>query len=103
MTDDEKACVLSLLHAHVSDGPEYVSWVPAYTTLRQKLEGSVRVGGHYRRKALCRNLISALKCTAKFYDVSRPPMLCAPPGAARRRWEENGRPIRVSERQLEFF
>lgn len=102
MDEHQKALALSLVHAHVSDNEEYTSWVPAYTSVRER-GGLVTVGGHFRRKALYRRLLSALRCTCRFQDLSRLPPLCAPPRAAKRRWDENGRTIRVKDRQLEFF
>jgi hypothetical protein len=83
LSEHEKACCLSLVHAHVSNGKQYTSWVPSYSTVRRPLTDyyrvgrlnrchavSIQIGGHYRRKALYRKLLSALKCTCKFEDVS---------------------------------
>ena len=92
LTEDQKAYCIALVHAHVSDGAEYSSWVPSYRCVRRASQQrdpsvrfgvptnmsvpdgtfvSVRVGGHYRRKALYRKLLSALACTCKFDVVSR--------------------------------
>ena len=102
MDEHQKALVLSLVHAHVSDRKEYTSWVPAYSCVRER-GGVVRVAGHFRRQALYRRMLSALRCTCRFQDVSRLPPLCAPPRAARRRWDEHGHIIPVKDRKLEFF
>ena len=131
LTEDEKATVLSLVHAHVSNKPEYSSWVSSYSTIRKApkvpippatpqaaalLAGDgwrrrtytphcymLRIGGHYRRKALYRKLLQSLKCTCKFEDVSQVVYMTPPLRAARRRWDEDGAIIPVAERQLEWF
>ena len=102
LSDHDKACVLSLVHAHVCDGEEYTSWVPAYTALRRS-GAQVLVGGHFRRKALYRNLLKSLVLVTKFEHIAHLPPLSAPPRAAKRRWDENGRTIPLRDRQLEFF
>ena len=79
LSEDEKAYVLALVHAHVSDADEYVSFVPSHIVRRRIATSATRfaprqmcvhVGAHYRRKAMYRHLLRALKCTCKFPDIS---------------------------------
>ena len=83
LTDDEKACCLALVYRHVKDSRDYTSWVPSYHTVRRPLANyysaaklnrcsayAIRIGGHFRRKALYRRLLCSLKQTCKFEDLS---------------------------------
>ena len=123
ITDGDKALVLSLVHAHVCNTPEYSSWVNSYSTIRklppvapphltpttqQRIGRSrvncymLRVGGHYRRKALYRMLLSALKCTCKFNDISLFKYTTPPTHAVRIRRREDGSIVPRGERVLEW-
>ena len=118
LSEDDKATVLALVHAHVSNCEDYVSWIRSYCTIRnaavmsrefsstkfaRPTQMSVRVGGHYRRKALYRTLLAALVCTCKFEKVHTAIYLQPPPCVAKRRWDESGAIIPVKDRQYEFF
>jgi len=94
LSDEDKATVLALVHAHIVPNKEYHSWVPAHLVYRpakgvhSRLPSmvqarhlgytgpmtlrTVQIGGHYRRKALYAQCVRALKCTAKFTDISTP-------------------------------
>lgn len=73
--------VISLVHAHVHDAPEYISYVPQHIATRNVRDWSCRrrsartvrhvfVGGHLRRKACYKSMLAALKATCKFEDIS---------------------------------
>lgn len=105
MTD--KALVLALVKAHLLLHPDYLSWVNSYTSLRwaKKKIHSVRIGGHYRRKAMYAQMLSSLSCTCKLQELvfeggctKVPP----PPLAFKERWTKDGEIIPIRHRQLEF-
>jgi hypothetical protein len=103
----DKQLALSLVRAHLLHNPDYLSWVPAYTTIRwaRKKAHSVHVGGHYRRKALYARLLSALHVTCKLQELIYPEdatRVCPPPTAFKERWSKSGDIIPIRKRQLEW-
>ena len=86
MDQNSKSLVLALVYKHVKDGEEYTSYVAPYTVRRKRRrppiddryvpltwrdgKETVWVGGHLRRKALYAHLLSALKRTTKFEDLT---------------------------------
>jgi len=119
VSEADKALCLALVYAHVRDGSEYSSWVPAYTVIRRCKPSksglverhrwpaagemmSVCVGGHYRRKALYRRLLSALRRTCKFEDMSKGALTAPPLDTTRVRLDETGAVIPRHQRQLGF-
>ena len=91
----DKAYVIALVHAWISDHPEHVStWVNPYWQLRwdphlQRML-STRVGGHWRRLALWGKVLPALSCACKFERLSVPRTIGAPPTVMRPAWTEDG-------------
>lgn len=89
LSQDDKSLVLSLVRAHLLAGDEYVSYVPPYVKVRwsDKTEHCVaeRVGGHYRRKALCKRALDALACVCVQQEIGAPEPEHPPTGRARRR------------------
>ena len=94
MDQNSKSYVLALVYKHVKDSEEYTSYVAPYTVRRKRRrpptdqpptndsyvplwvgawrdgKETVWVGGHLRRKALYARLLSALKRTTKFEDLT---------------------------------
>lgn len=83
----DEATFVGLMHEHVQQNKDYLSWVPAYKVARKlsvhdiatgavsarnvytignQRFHMVTVGGHYRRKALYGSLHRALPCVCKF-------------------------------------
>jgi len=99
---------LALVHAWLVEHPEhYCAWVRPYSTLRYRpstkaMERSV-VGGHWRRLPLWKNVIPALRCTAKFEVIGRPSLMEAPPRPVMHRWDEEGHFIPRSYRVWVFM
>ncbi len=63
---------LSLVRAHLLMEPEYKSWVPSYTKIRWARADFLlaeTVGGHWRRKPMCKRSIDALACVCKQPDL----------------------------------
>ena len=83
----DKNLVLSLVRSHLLSDPEFCSWVPAYTTVRnvKKRPVTVVVGGHYRRKAMYARAISALACTCKLHPLGPVALVPPPERVVRRR------------------
>jgi len=104
MLESEKALVLSLVHAHIHDNPAYCSFVKGYKTERQTKTGPVEVivGGHWRRMAMYARMLKALRCTAKFHDISEPLWLFSPLTVTRHRHDEGGDSIPRHARQLSW-
>ena len=105
MTD--KSYALSLVRAHLLHDPHYMSWVPSYTTIRwtRKRAHSVKVGGHYRRKALYARMLAALNATCKLQELVYPldaTRIGPPPNAFKERWSQDGHIIPLRERQLQW-
>ena len=103
----DKALALSLVRARLLHHPDYLSWVPAYTTIRwhKKRAHSVYVGGHYRRKALYARMLAALHCTCKLQELVYPEdatRVYPPLNAFKERCTKNGDSIPVRQRQLEW-
>ena len=99
LSDDEKAYVLALVYRHIELSPEYMTWIPGYTCIREANRslmgfpygraGGIRsimptntsrglgimrhevytITGHYRRKAMCRQMLRSLKCVTKFEEI----------------------------------
>ena len=67
----DKALALSLVRSHLVKNTDYLSWVPPHTSIRWSRERphSIRVGGHYRRKAMYAKLIKDLECTCKLQEM----------------------------------
>ncbi len=90
MDEHSLALVLALVYAHVKDSDEYTSYVPPHKVRRKRrvvrfnrdhfMRGNfipldyrpdeVWIGGHVRRKAMYRRMLSALRCTCKFENLS---------------------------------
>ena len=103
----DRTFALSLVRAHMLHDPHYLSWVPAYTTIRwhKKRPFSVHVGGHYRRKALYARMLSALHCVCKLQELVYPDdatRVPPPPTAFKERWSKDGAIIPIRRRQLEW-
>jgi hypothetical protein len=103
----DKSLVLSLVRAHLLHHPDYLSWVPSYTTIRwcKKKSYVTRVGGHYRRKALYARMLSALHATCKLQELIYPEdatRVCPPPTAFRERWNKDGEIVPMRVRQLQW-
>lgn len=103
----DKGMAMSLVRAYLLHHPDYLSWVPSYTTIRwqKKRAYSVRVGGHYRRKALYARMLTAVHCTCKLQELIYPmdaTRVCPPPNAFKERWSKDGDIVPVRKRQLEW-
>ncbi len=103
----DKALALSLVRAHLLHTPDYLSWVPSYTSIRwsKKTAHGIKVGGHYRRKALYARLLSTLEATCKLQELVYPQDLTRigpPPNACKERWSKDGHVIPLRLRQLEW-
>lgn len=103
----DRPYALSLVRAHLLHDPHYMSWVPAYSTIRwtRKRAHSVHVGGHYRRKALYARLLNALHSTCKLQELVYPEdstRIAPPPNAFKERKSREGDVIPVRLRQLEW-
>ena len=103
----DKSLALSLVRAHLLHNPDYLSWVGAYTSVRwaKKKATILRVGGHYRRKALYARMLSALQVTCKLHELIFPEdatLKPPPPAAYKERWSKDGDIIPLRLRLLEF-
>ena len=103
----DRQYALSLVRAHLLHHPEYLSWVPSYTTIRycKKKAHSVRVAGHYRRKALYARLLTSLEATCRLQELVYPQdatRVGPPPNAHKERWSKDGDIIPIRLRQLEW-
>lgn len=103
----DAALALSLVRAHLLHTPDYLSWVPSYTVIRycRKRPQSVKVAGHYRRKALYARLLCAIHATCKLQELVYPDdttRVGPPPQAFRERWCKDGHIVPMRLRQLEW-
>lgn len=107
ITDDGNAYVVALVYAWLMEHPEYYStYVAPYQQIRYCLGSpqptvcSVKVGGHYRRRAAYKYLVPAMGCVCKFERLCVPRGLGTPIIAFRRRCDEEGSLIPVRYRSL---
>ena len=100
----DTALALSLVRAHLLLTPDYLSWVPAYTTIRwsKKRAHSVTVGGHYRRKALHARMLNALQCTCHLQNFVSATQVPPPPSAHIERRSKNGDLLQRHSRELQW-
>lgn len=89
MQEHDRALVVALVRSHVMSEPEYMSWVPAYVKVRwspghNKCVGQW-VGGHWRRKAVCKRTIDALACVCKQPILAEPDRVRCMPHVGRKR------------------
>lgn len=89
MNEHDKALAIALVRAHVMNSPQYLSWVPAYTKVRWSNDRascvSEHVGGHWRRKTLCKRTLDALACVCKQPELAIPERYMPPVGKKRNR------------------
>jgi len=87
MHDD--ALVVSLVRAWLITDRESLQWVPPYRKIRWSRNTShcvsEHVGGHWRRKAFCKQAVDSLACVCKQTDLVDPSPQDPPLGRKRRR------------------
>lgn len=104
----DKSLALSLVRAHLLDNPSYLSWVSSYTIVKwckqKKKVDCIRVGGHYRRKALYAKLLASLQATCKLQEFAFPnaTTIAPPVKAFKERWDKDGSIISIRRRQLQW-
>ena len=98
---------LALVHAWLMRNPHYYStYVAPYSQLRWFNDGRhgvvqrIDVGGHYRRKACCRNIVPSLAAVCRFERLVRPSPLLAPLCAFRARRDHDGSLLAPGERMF---
>ena len=88
-SEHEKALVIALVRDQIMTDPANMSYVAPYTKIRwsDSLESSVieYVGGHHRRKALCKKALDSLACVCKQPTLSEPDRHDPPVGRKRKR------------------
>lgn len=75
MNEDDKAMAIALVRSHLLTGDQYMSYVAPYLKVRwcasRYMCVAEHVGGHYRRKAMCKRAIDSLACVCKQPELSR--------------------------------
>ena len=85
----DNALVIALVRAHMMSDLSYMSWVPSYVKVHWSHSREAcaveRVGGHWRRKALCKRSLDSLACVCKQPELMQPEQHFPPLGRKRNR------------------
>ena len=99
----DKELVFSLVRAYLLHNPDYLTWVPSYTVVKWSKNKAqcIRVGGHYRRKAMYSQLLKSLTELCNLQELSYPKNAAPPPPRAiKELWSKDGQIIPLRLRQL---